>query len=446
MNMTLWTSTPLLYPNGWQPSLLSLLYPNGWQPSLLPLLYPNGWQPSLLSLLYPNGWQPSLLSENTGVVRQNFSSQNIHSSRHHSHYPYMTTLACSSLESTDLNRFYDQKVQLKGNEMTETLQEILPILRNIMDYVSKRDPRFTNELIPSGSYYEGLKVSKPDEFDFMVPLNIKKPYHVNGQHIDHPPRGYCFLDKPVGDVWDESYLIPLDDAGRLTPWRVKQEFQRLVGEATEALGLQSTVLFADPPTHGPAITIVIKTWNRVVYVDLAPAAIPERGAGLPSCIPWPHGGAWWPSYMQEKVRNISCYFVPKKDYYWHMSTAAMERALLSDVDEDGGCRKKCLCILKKLREDFLCPDGDGINSYHLKTAFLWELEKNPDPEYWRPSNIVQCFTGLFKRVQRNVEEGSCPHFFIVGEDLLERTDRDKLDEVSEKMNRFLKNPKRYLSV
>lgn len=57
---------------------------------------------------------------------------------------------------------------------------------------------------------------------------------------------------------------------------------------------------------------------------------------------------------------------------WVMSFRYAEDRLLY-----GGCRRKCLSILKTLRDRHLDIPGQPINSYHLKTLLLYECEKHP---------------------------------------------------------------------
>ena len=61
-------------------------------------------------------------------------------------------------------------------EVKEIEGRILSLVREISEYIGRQDPLFKNFVIPSGSYFEDLKVEGPDEFNFMFCLeDLSKP-------------------------------------------------------------------------------------------------------------------------------------------------------------------------------------------------------------------------------------------------------------------------------
>ncbi|XP_077982644.1 protein mab-21-like 3 isoform X2 [Glandiceps talaboti] len=275
-----------------------------------------------------------------------------------------------------LESFYAGEVELQPNEATGTEVDVLSKLRQIMQCVHELDGRFGEELIPSGGYYQGLKVSAPDEFDYMVPVNFPAaciqcttnlPTFIAIEETTigpPPPLGYCTITAPA--YWDKS--CQLTGNGYIIPWKVKKAFKGYIAQAIVNLGLEDVVTFGREPINGPAVTLTINNTVRKVDVDLVPTILGEDSERLPPGVNWPHSSTSWLSRKTNKVKPVFD-FVPKKSYYWHISTARMETALLQDLDEDGGCRKKCQRILKKLREDEFCHEGKLISSYHLKPFY-----------------------------------------------------------------------------
>ena len=54
-------------------------------------------------------------------------------------------------------------------------------------------------------------------------------------------------------------------------------------------------------------------------------------------------------------------------YHWQLSFLRAEQVLLEQLDEDGGCRRKCFQALRQMKEDVWCPGTRPvITSYHLQ--------------------------------------------------------------------------------
>lgn len=57
-------------------------------------------------------------------------------------------------------------------ETTRNIKKVMRIVKDILTYVHNKDRRFKRKPLRVGSYYTHLKVSKADEFDFSVVLDI----------------------------------------------------------------------------------------------------------------------------------------------------------------------------------------------------------------------------------------------------------------------------------
>lgn len=78
----------------------------------------------------------------------------------------------------DTVEYFEEEARFEDEDEAELIQEKLErFVINILTEVEKRDKRFQGTLIKSGSVYEGVKVGRPDEFDFMIRIDslINKP-------------------------------------------------------------------------------------------------------------------------------------------------------------------------------------------------------------------------------------------------------------------------------
>ncbi|KAK2106765.1 hypothetical protein P7K49_016279 [Saguinus oedipus] len=57
----------------------------------------------------------------------------------------------------------------------------------------------------------------------------------------------------------------------------------------------------------------------------------------------------------------------KLSYHWQLSFFRAEQVLLEQLDDDGGCRRKCFQVMRQLKEDVWCPGNRPvITSHHLQ--------------------------------------------------------------------------------
>ena len=71
-----------------------------------------------------------------------------------------------------LNRFYEDNVKMSRKETKRNVDIVIPLVNDILTYVHEKDERFKAQPLHVGSYYSHLKVSRADEFDYSVVLDI----------------------------------------------------------------------------------------------------------------------------------------------------------------------------------------------------------------------------------------------------------------------------------
>ena len=73
--------------------------------------------------------------------------------------------------------------------------------------------------------------------------------------------------------------------------------------------------------------------------------------------------------------------------------------------------RNCFLVLKIIGKDYLffcCPQ---LNSYHLKTVFLYKLERTPQ-SYWVEENIEEALVSLLLELKTAADTKNCPHYWI----------------------------------
>lgn len=148
-------------------------------------------------------------------------------------------------------------------------------------------------------------------------------------------------------------------------------------------------------------------------------------------IPWPH-----PNLVAEvktegfDLLSKECLSLQGKQSAmegdaWVISFFEAENRLLQ-----GGCRRRCLSILKTLRDQHLDLPGNPVTSYICKTLLLYECEKHPREFDWDESCIGDRLNGIFLQLISCLQCKRCPHYFLPNLDLFKGKSPSAMENAS----------------
>ena len=363
----------------------------------------------------------------------------------------MNRLTNEKLKSLYRKAEFDQQ-HLEVKEIEKTIRSFV---NDIAEYIGRRDPLFKNLIvIPSGSFYEDLKVEGPDEFDFMICLaDLSQP-------------GVCEKkDIPLRQVRDPGYVHVqvVDEAYRRrwqryisrrgTDLRPDLLLKRFLGLIKKAVRKKKLV-----PRQGKIadkidielrkIPVTIKLiWNGKKYCNY------EISIDLTLCIKM----AGWPSAsdIRERVkRGHPGYKAFRKaigeGYHlvastidesgkpqpcWRLSFSVAEGIVLKSICKDPRLIHKMvlkvLKVLRKKNEDDLClleravdPGEDFtltsmsyvitwvFHSYVLKTMFLHEWTDNPEDSHWNKDRLQKRVKAILQRILKSVIKKDIRSFWV----------------------------------
>ncbi|XP_071177921.1 cyclic GMP-AMP synthase-like receptor 1 [Mytilus edulis] len=371
--------------------------------------------------------------------------------------------------NTMLNNFYEDHVKMTRVETKQNVDFVIPLVNKLLQYVHERDRRFKQQQLNVGSYYCHLKVTRADEFDYSVVLDIGSSldwgigtpsyYRYNGNNdvvrssipLPSAPTGKCVTQVAgLTHKWNNGRFNEgpacLTIGDHIIPIKVKRRFKALVSEAVNRLNIRQYV-DAKPASESPAATLIISHPNIVgdtISVDLTPLI--EAHLSFKPEFGWPRSGAKWPSFTKhEEIKAEGIHQVAKDPLYWSFSFVTCEKKLLDGIDSNGTCRKKSQRIMKKLREVW-CPKGtkQELNSYHLKNILFWECENHPYDSKWTNDQLSVRVESMCYLIIQCIQRGNLPLYFHTGVNLLENKDENVLSQVALNILRFLKNPEQYL--
>jgi len=197
-------------------------------------------------------------------------------------------------------------------------------------------------------------------------------------------------------------------SGYLSARKIRSRFQTLVAQACDKCTYRDSVkMIAD--------TTEVKLRIRERYVvQITPAfkcagLWPRSASHWPiTHIPWPH-----PNIVAE-VKAEGFDMLSKECIGLQGKQSAMEGDAwaLSFIDAEnrllqGASRKRCLSILKTLRDRHLDLPGNPVTSYHMKTLLLYECEKHPHEAEWDGSRASRPADWRTRRSRSGDSRGSC---------------------------------------
>ena len=171
-----------------------------------------------------------------------------------------------------LDHFIQDLDERKGKlpcckEVTDIQTSVENFLKALLLEIEKDLPFFKTTLINSGSFYEGTKVGKPDEFDYFVQLdNFSQPEDIRFEELAHS----VVTVIPSESAFEK--LLKVNPSLCSFDWRekIKRPFfgalHSKLARGFEAFDLQ--VLSDTTRRHGPAYTLHLKWTGGKLYKGL----------------------------------------------------------------------------------------------------------------------------------------------------------------------------------
>ncbi|XP_018576240.1 protein mab-21-like [Anoplophora glabripennis] len=344
-------------------------------------------------------------------------------------------LAAQSKMLYQINKYYGERVQSRMATIAKTIREVCKVVQDVLKEVEVQEPRFISSLTECNGRYEGLEVISPVEFEVVLYLNQMGVFNFVD---DGTLPGCAVLKLSDGRKRSMSLWVEFITAsGYLSARKIRSRFQTLVAQACDKCSYRDCVkMIAD--------TTEVKLRIRERYiVQITPAfkcsgVWPRSGAHWPlPHIPWPH-----PNLVAE-VKTEGFDLLSKESVAVQGKQSAMEGDawVLSFLEAEnrllqGGCRKRCLSILKTLRDRHLDLPGNPVSSYHLKTLLLYECEKHPRESEWDESCIGDRINGIFLQLISCLQCRRCPHYFLPNLDLFKGKSPSALENAAKQVWRL----------
>ncbi|KAF7270630.1 hypothetical protein GWI33_016426 [Rhynchophorus ferrugineus] len=340
-------------------------------------------------------------------------------------------------------RLNQSEVEANNVILTNFLDEFIPAMREADDLFNQ----LYTELYYGGSYYDGLKITKPNEYDLDLKLVI--PKHINSQvRVDEKRPGYVQItffnpynrylaatDKPTRvsntsrpkklRFRDLFSLVDRDrylNTPRVLNWMKSVVQNTINGYSAATFGKDSVRVRMT--NGGPAITLSLtgSTIDDEISLDLVPCFV------LPQ--------SQWPGapFRRNNVPHKTNFFAvskplkePHTDRYCRLSFQEQEGQLIKGK----AFLKPAVKLLKRIRDKYNHP----IPSYYIKTVALWMVDEK-DKAFWS-SSLTDVFTEMLRRYNRYLKDKLLPYYWNPANDLFQDVNDVTLDNIYHLNQRLL---------
>jgi hypothetical protein len=274
-------------------------------------------------------------------------------------------MAAQSKMLYQLNKYYGERVQTRKGQIAKTLREVCKVVQDVLKEVEVQEPRFISSLAECNGRFEGLEVVSPGEFEVVLYLNQMGVFNFVD---DGTLPGCAVLKLSDGRKRSMSLWVEFITAsGYLSARKIRSRFQTLVAQACDKSAYRDIVKMVADTTE-----VKLRIRERFV-VQITPAfkcsgVWPRSAAHWPiPHMPWPHPG------LVADVKTEGFDLLSKETPAMTGKQSAMEGDawVLSFIEAEnrllvGGCRRKCLSILKTLRDRHLDIPANPVTTYIMK--------------------------------------------------------------------------------
>lgn len=328
-----------------------------------------------------------------------------------------------------LNKFCGDRVHSRKMGVCKTVREICKVVQDVLKEVEVQEPRFISSLTECNGRFEGIEAKSPSEFEIVLYLNQMGVFNFVD---DGSMPGCAVLKLSDGRKRSMSLWVEFITAsGYLSARKIRSRFQTLVAQACDKCSYRDVVKMV-------ADTSEVRLRVRERYVVQITPAFKCSGIWPRSASHWPLPHIPWPNPgLVNEVKTEGFDLLSKESVAMQGKQSSMEGDawVLSFWEAEnrllyGGCRKKCLSILKTLRDRHLDLPGNPVTCYHLKTLLMYECEKHPREMDWDDVSLGDRITGILLQLISCLQCKRCPHYFLPHLDLFKGKSHNSLENAA----------------
>ena len=275
---------------------------------------------------------------------------------------------CQTKLVEQVDRFHSDRVRERNVQVRKTIHDVCKVVQDILKEVEVQEPRFISSLAEVNGRFEGLQVNSPTDFEVVLYLNQMGVFNFVD---DGSLPGCAVLKLSDGRKRSMSLWVEFITAsGYLSSRKIRSRFQTLVAQACDKSTYRDSVKMMNDTNE-------VKIRVQEKYIVQITPSFKCNGVWPRSAAHWPQIQNAWPHPSQAAFVKTEGFDLLSKDSLalqgkqsmegdaWIISFKEAEKQLLM-----GASRKRCLSILKTLRDRHL-----NIEVNTIKNKLIYQQTK-----------------------------------------------------------------------
>ncbi|XP_020628757.1 uncharacterized protein LOC110065914 [Orbicella faveolata] len=329
----------------------------------------------------------------------------------------------------------------KCHERCTVAKQTLDFVDEILKLIVEDDKRFYCEVLRTGSAFEGYRIGKPDEFDYMCELKSLSDGRCEILETEEPGFVRVRVKEACREEWklflsEEGFL----DATKLKCFLAKALYAKCCAPASihKAWNLSfnttsyDSCVFCHPviSTSKAGIKMTLY-WRGTIYkflpidIDITPAI--HFGS-------WPKSAKVPPSHVLKDCAGFGYHVVPKSEggdsLLWRLSFSIAELKILQNVSPVQGA---CYTALKIIKGQTALPKRSQLfshlgylHTYVLKMKFFEELERCHDTDLWLENKLTDRICSVLDSTANLLSQkrpSQVESYFLPGHSVIRQADK-----------------------
>jgi len=276
-----------------------------------------------------------------------------------------------------IDQFQSKQVTSRNLSIRKTIHDVCTVVQDMLKEVEVQEPRFISSLTEINGRYDGVHVISPTEFEVVLFLNQMGEFNFVD---DGSMPGGAVLKLSDGRKRSMSLWVEFITAsGYLSARKIRSRFQTLVAQACDKSAYRDSVKMMNDNNE-------VKIRIREKYIVQITPAFKCNGVWPRSAAAWPAMGGVWPHptlAAQVKMQGFDLLSKEGPPLQNKQNSSSMEGdAWVISLHEAenillvGGARRKCLSMLKTIRDKHLDIQGNPVTVHVIQTLMLFEYETN----------------------------------------------------------------------
>lgn len=331
----------------------------------------------------------------------------------------------------------------KCHERCTVAKQTVNFVEELLKLVAEDDKRFNCEVLRTGSAFEGYRIGKPDEFDYMCELKSLSDETCEILETEEPG----FVRVRVKEDYREEWNMFLSEEGFIDAMKFKCFLAKTLYRKSGMLALvrqKAWNLSFNTTSYDSCVSChpVVNTskagvkmtlfWRGNVYkfipidIDITPAIHFHN---------WPKSAKVPPTHVLRDSADVGYHVVPKSSeggdsLLWRLSFSVAELKILQSVSPVQGACYAALKIIKgqtMLRSTTQRFSHLGyLHTYVLKMKFFEELERCCDAELWQEDKLTDRICSVLESTANLLSKkrpSQVESYFLPGHNIIREADR-----------------------